>query len=132
MDATPERKLWRGILELAGGLALVATLALSLPGVRVARASDPTIGVLEPEAIGPSSIDPALAARFGGIRAPACSAPPAAAALPDEAVAETLERILGQAAERLRAELTPRDGESEHVVLNGQGYNYPRTERPGS
>ena len=83
---------------LVGGLALLATFVLALPGVKAVRAGDP---------------EWPLASSDG----PTCNAPSPEADMAHGAAA--LEQIRQQVAAQIDPSLA-----GEIVVLNGRGYNY--------
>jgi hypothetical protein len=111
--------------SVLGGLCVSSVLALTPSGVQIARAADPP--PLVAEEIGPSSIDPTLAAAAGqSVDAPVCKAG-------DPAVTEQRHRAqLREQMLRVRQELAQRAGEEagsaasaeDVVVLNGRGYRY--------
>jgi hypothetical protein len=99
-----------GAKTVAGLLALLGMLALSSPGVRVARAGD---GDAADSTVSPSGVS-------GGDAAGACK-------VGDEPRPRASRSALSaQIAERLRAEML--SGDEKPVVLNSRGYNY-RTPR---
>ena len=108
-----------------GALCVAAALALTPTGVQIARAADPA--PLVPEAVGPSSVDPTLAA---GARE---SLNPAVCRAGDPAVTELRQRALlqrqmlrvQQEIARRAARESGRAASGEDViVLNGRGYRY--------
>lgn len=114
-----------------GFVALIATLALSSPGVRIARAADDDSATV--------SIDPVLvkAASATAVKdaAPpppaspgpvACSDTTAPSPLNDALVQYQTQRMLRQLAQRLAESAPARDPNPEDgIVLNPHGYNYP-------
>lgn len=91
---------------VAGALAVAGMLALSSPGVRVARAEDGEAASSEPSAAAVSS---------GG-------APGACRVADPGNPRATRSGVSARIAERLRAEMQSSD--QKPVVLNGRGYNY--------
>ncbi len=90
---------------VAGVLAVVGMLALSSPGVRVARAGDGDAASAEPSPAGVSS-----------------SGAPGVCKVDDENRRAIRSGLSGEIAERLRAEM--QSGGEKPLVLNGRGYNY--------
>lgn len=108
------RTLGRALLVLALG----ALFALSLPGVRAARADD-------------KDLAPSADELFGLGAAPAAPAP-APAHRVDSCEAARRERQQGQAAYgQLVAQLRKQPVPGNVRVLNGRGYNYPSMASPG-
>ena len=91
---------------VAGVLAVVGMLALSSPGVRVARAEEGDAASSEPSPAAVSSSDTAEACKAGSRNNPRA----------------TRSGISARIAERLQAEMQSSD--EKPVVLNGRGYNY--------
>jgi hypothetical protein len=89
---------------IAGGLAVAGMLALSSPGVRVARAEDGDAATSEPTSASVSS-------GSGSCRGGAENNPRA-----------VRSGVPFQIVDRLRAEM--RSSGEQPVVLNGRGYNY--------
>jgi hypothetical protein len=116
------------IAGVAGGAAVALTIALTSPGVQIARAAEPAASF---EPAGLVSIDPVLVRRAEGLRAPSCSAP-GQVGISDEALAQELSLLVQQQAGRLRALATSTVAHDGHVVMNSRGYNYPRQPRTTS
>jgi len=91
---------------VAGALAVAGMLALSSPGVRVARAGDGDAASSEPSPAGASSGRASGACKVGEENNPRA----------------TRSGISAKIAERLQAEMQSSD--EKPVVLNGRGYNY--------
>ncbi len=126
----PAPRCWRAHSLLSsslGLLSIVALLALTPTGVHVARAADPA--PLVPEAVGPSSVDPALQAGTPpalGANAPVCrGGTPEVAQLRTRAQLRQEMLRAQQEIARLAAR-KPGSGRSadDVIVLNGRGYRY--------
>jgi hypothetical protein len=128
MSTARTRRFPSRITGITGALAVVLTVALTSPGVQIARADAPESVAAPSGAAGLVSIDPVLVKRAEALRAPSCSAA-GQAGVSDEAVAQELQLLLQQQAGRLRALQVPPETDDGHVVLNSRGYNYPR-QRP--
>lgn len=126
-----QRRLFslRGVLDALGFAAVAATLVLSWPGVRIARAEDPPAARAEgaEPAAALMSVDPLL---VQGPAAPAaqdeltCANPGVPSPLNDAMIEHQIRRSMRELAQRMAAE-QPDDGSGDHgVVLNGHGYNY--------
>jgi hypothetical protein len=121
VDCRTRDALWSAL----GALCVASVLALTPTGVQIARAEDPP--PLVAEEVGPSSIDPTLAAAGRqSVDAPVCRAG-------DPAVTEQRHRAqLQEQMLRVRQALARRAGEEagsaasaeDVVVLNGRGYRY--------
>lgn len=115
MGTSSERPLRLGFFEVVGAVALVLTLALTSPGVRIAEASDSN------ESTSVMSVDPAL---VGPVETPARAAcePRVRAAAPAQMAGKTAIARQQQMIEPLAAS---RGGDRpEYVVLNNRGYSY--------
>lgn len=130
MDTPREEATRFDIFNVVGGVALVLTLALTSPGVHVARASDDGLQGSAP-ASSMMTVDPALAV------APAAPAPADASCSVDASPAERA-RAATQAAARSQQEVlarlakqhAPGTGNPEIVVLNNRGYSYSNPHSP--
>ena len=91
---------------VAGVLAVVGMLALSSPGVRVARAEEGDAASSERSPAAVSSSGAAETCKVGNRNNPRA----------------TRTGISARVAERLQAEM--QSGDEKPVVLNGRGYNY--------
>lgn len=100
-------------LPVAAGFA--ALLALSLPGVEIARADD--------------GIAPPADKLFSLGNGPDKPSPPSACAPPDPAQAQAEQQRQAEIAARIEA-LMQEQGGGEWQVLNGQGYGYTTHRSP--
>ncbi len=109
-----------------GALCVAATLALTPAGVQIARAGDPP--PLVAEAVGPSSVDPTLAAGAGqSADSPICRAGEPAAAVEQRQRAllrQQMLRVQQEIARRAARESGSAASAEDVVVLNGRGYRY--------
>jgi len=105
-------RLGPGVKNLAGLLAVVGMLALSSPGVRVARAGDGDVTTPEPSPAAAPSDETAGSCKVG-----------------DESRPRTSPSVISaQIAERIRLEMQSSD--EKPVVLNSRGYNYQTVRDP--
>lgn len=119
-------QLLRDFLGLA---ALAATFALALPGLQIARADD------DPDRAGRAmSVDPLLVADAAGFElelptvepGPTCNDPGQAWHVDDAFAEYQTQQMLRTLVERVARQRPERGTEAQGMVLNGQGYNYPR------
>jgi hypothetical protein len=97
---------------VVGFLAVVGMLALSSPGVRVARAGDGDAAPSELSRFVVTSSSESGSCKVGG----------------ETDIRATRSDISAKIAERLRAEM--QSSEEKPVVLNGRGYNYKISRDP--
>ena len=108
----------------AGALAVVVALALSVPGVRIARAADPASGVLSEGGGALATVDPLLVRQIEGPRLGTCSA--GRQEVPTNVkVAQQLGVLIEREPRRLAELAPPTEADTGFVVLNGRGHNYP-------
>jgi hypothetical protein len=119
--------------DALGILAVAATLALSWPGVQIARADAPAAAAM--------SVDPALVQAQArtvpqptaapSSAGPSCANPGVPSTLDDAMVENDARRMLRQIVKRAAAQQQAGAESSEHgIVLNGRGYNYRPTRIP--
>jgi hypothetical protein len=125
MSDVKARKFQVDRVGIAGAVAVVLTLALTSPGVRIAQAAEPAPLTVSADGDSLATIDPALVRRIEGPRPGTCSAG-AQAVLPAEAVAHQLSVMIEHEARRLADLMPPTEADAGFVALNSRGYNYPR------
>ena len=120
----------RSTLSVALGVAAFGVaLLLSAPGIRVARAGGAETAAAQAQPL--FTLDPALVAKLAVDEpAPSCSLQgleDRGGVLAAEAAMMRLQQAMrAQAAAAAQAPASSPDG----IVLNGRGYNYPRTRPP--
>jgi len=112
------------LLDVLGFAALVVTLALTSPGVEIARADEAAA----------MSVDPVLAAAHAAVpkaaavsskAGPSCSDPGTPSPASDALVEYQAQRMLREIAARAATEQPPAEPSADQgIVLNGHGYNY--------
>lgn len=118
--------------DVLGFAALVLTLALTSPGVQIARADEAAAMSVDPALTG----TPAVAAAKAPVAvaekaAPSCSDPAAPVPLSDAVIEYQTRRMLQEVARRAAAEQPPGEQPDEQgIVLNGHGYNYRPSKLP--
>ncbi len=107
-----------GLRAALGCLAIMATLALSTPGVRVARATDGDASEFERFVRFTAEAE---SARYASPQAPSCGGSPEAQNL---AASDRLSKLQRQLVAAIRREVDPRRNPERLRDLNRRGYNY--------
>ena len=107
-----------GLREALGCLAIVAILALSTPGVRVARATDGDAGEFERFVRFTAQAE---SARHASPQAPSCGGSPESRNL---AANDRLSKLQRNLVAAIRREVDPRRNPDGIRDLNRRGYNY--------
>ncbi len=117
--------------DVLGFAALVLTLALTSPGVQIARADEAAAMSVDPALTGTPAVAAAMPAAVAEKPAPSCSDPAAPVPLSDAVIEYQTRRMLQEVARRAAAEHPPGEPPGEQgIVLNGHGYNYRPTKLP--
>lgn len=119
---------WFGVVRGSlGFLAVAAVLALTSPGVQIARAGDE---VATPSGAGLVTVDPALvqaqtasASKTG----PSCASPGTRPTLNDAMVEHQTRRMMQEIARQAAAAQPGQAPGEQGIVLNGRGHNYHPT-----
>jgi hypothetical protein len=118
------------VRDAVGLLAVVAVLALTSPGVQIARAGD-EVAVAPPASAALISVDPALVGRktpaAASATSPSCSKPTTPTILNDAMVEQQRRRLMQEISRRAAAQ-QPGQAPQDGVVLNSRGYNYRPTQ----
>lgn len=122
--------------SFCGIAAVAATIALSMPGLQVARADDDATGAPAAAAM---SVDPLLVEQAAGRarvapgpkpatrQTPSCENPGRPSTLEDALAEHQAQQMLREIARRATAQQAAPQSTEQGIVLNGRGYNYRPT-----
>ncbi len=116
-----------------GFAAVVAAIALAMPGLQVARAAEDAAEAPAAIAAGAMSVDPLLVQKKAPARrlelpqlkqGPSCANPGRPSTLGDALAEYQTQQVLREIAKRAAAQQAAPRSTEEGIVLNGRGYNY--------
>ena len=119
IDSERTPRSWMG--NLAGAAALVATLALTSPGIQIAQASDDGRPAAEAQQ---AVAQPVTQPREVVAAAPACEVAPAARELDDAFLHRQALLVEQEIARRVAGAPSGAQSTEHGVLLNGRGFNY--------